>query len=179
MAKFHPKCIFSRGKVNVEQSDVVAVVFRECFAATEGSWLRHVTQRATTRPTVQLVSWQIFLLLWETFLGFFVSGWTGIAFLISKDEVNFMMSPHVPRCVPRHHFQNWQTFVPFCDHHAAVCHPVFEIYNSIQFIIPSYWSHQILASEFLLTLLFNVCSWNMVTGLHRISLKLALFGYTD
>jgi len=86
LAKFHPKCIFSRRKVDVERSDVAAVVFRECFAATEGSWLRHVTQRATTRPTssVQLVSWQIFLLLWDTFLGFFVSGSTGITFLDFK-----------------------------------------------------------------------------------------------
>ena len=37
LAKFQPKCFLSRGKVDVEQSDVAAVVFRECFAATEGS----------------------------------------------------------------------------------------------------------------------------------------------
>jgi hypothetical protein len=71
------------------------------------------------------------------FLGAFVSESTGITFLISKDEVNFMMSPRAPLCVPRHHFQNFKNFFPFCDHHAAVRHPVFETNNSIPFIIPS------------------------------------------
>ena len=74
------------------------------------------------------------------FLGAFVSESTGITFLIAKDEGNFMMSPRAPLCVPRHHFQNWQNFIPFCDHHAAVYHPVFEIYNPIQFIIEAWGS---------------------------------------
>jgi hypothetical protein len=68
--KVSAKYIFSRVKVDVEQNDVAVVVFRGCYFANEGSWLRHVTKRATTRPSssAELGSWQI-LLLWETFLG--------------------------------------------------------------------------------------------------------------
>ena len=61
MAKYRPKYNFSIAKVDVEQSDVTAVVFRQRFAANEGCWLRHVTKRATTRPSssAQLVAWRI------------------------------------------------------------------------------------------------------------------------
>lgn len=47
LAKLQPKYISTRVKVDAEHSNVavVAFFFRECFAATEGWWLRHVTRR--------------------------------------------------------------------------------------------------------------------------------------
>jgi hypothetical protein len=137
LAKFQPKCIFARGKVDVERSDVASVIFREfccdwgilvtsCYT-TRNHWpiVFSPTGLLTDIPSVRDISRRLHLWI------------NGHNFLDFKRRSKLHDVTTCPSVCPQAPFSKRRTFVPFCDHHSAVHHPVFESYISIQFIIPS------------------------------------------